>query len=441
LIIVRGCGLPGPPVPITTEDKEGIMAFNPLREKGIPIDKQFKNWVDLNSKPYDKETVHPYTRTRGILMNGIEVEAMIFKRQFARNTSDMDLRRHLALTRRVEQEQQKAINWMIPGDESNLEVTLGYEQVAVDLTAFLARNEHDPYVKQALDFALLEDFDHLYRYANLMKLTEGKEPSSVTKQYTEITVGRPTALEHRHPFDDVRDFTDFTTADPATKMHILTIVAAEQQTMNYYMNIGDRAIDMLSRGLYLEIAQIEEQHVSHYESLLDPNASWFENLLLHEYNECYLYYSLMQDEPNAQARALWEESLAMEIEHLKMASELMKQYEKQDPEALLPQSMPEVFKFQSNVDYIRDVLASQITLTGDQAEFVPAENLPKDHRYFSFQSTVNAKGSPSETVIDSLVRKTGNDYRQELAGPHPIKMFQQAEAIPAVQRRLQQPRA
>ena len=75
------------------------MAFNPLREKGIPIDKQFKNWVDLNSKPYDKETVHPYTRTRGILMNGIEVEAMIFKRQFARNTSDMDLRRHLALTR------------------------------------------------------------------------------------------------------------------------------------------------------------------------------------------------------------------------------------------------------------------------------------------------------------------------------------------------------
>ncbi|MFY9397261.1 MAG: hypothetical protein WAR22_02740, partial [Desulfomonilia bacterium] len=242
------------------------MAFNPLKEKGIPIEKQTKSWMDLNSKPYDKESVHPYTRTRGILMNGIEVEAVIFKHQFARNVSDMNIRRHLAATRRVEQAQQKAINWMIPGNESNLEVTIGYEQVAVDLTAFLARTEPDAYVKQVLDFALLEDFDHLYRYSNLMKFIDGKEPSEITKKYTEITVGRPTVLEHRHPWDDVRDFRDFTKADPITKLHILTIVSAEQQTMNYYMNVGDRAVDMLSRGLYLEIAQVEEQHVTHYES-------------------------------------------------------------------------------------------------------------------------------------------------------------------------------
>lgn len=417
------------------------MAFNPLKEKGIPIEKQVKTWMDLNSKPYDKESVHPYTRTRGILMNGIEVEAVIFKHQFARNTNDMDLRRHLATTRRVEQEQQKAINWMIPGNESDLEVTLGYEQVAVDLTAFLARTEPDPYVKQVLDFALLEDFDHLYRYANLMKLTDGKEPSSITKQYTEITVGRPTVLEHRHPWDEVRDFRDFTKADPVTKLHILTIVSAEQQTMNYYMNIGDRALDMLSRGLYLEIAQVEEQHVTHYESLLDPNATWFENLLLHEYNECYLYYSMMQHEPDPQARALWEENLGMEIEHLKMAAELLKQYEKKDPEALLPPEMPQVFKFESNIDYIRDILASQISYTADGTKFVPAENLSRDHRYFMRQSMVNAKGAPSEMVVDSLVKKAGNDYRQELSGAHPVSMFQQAQAIPAVRKRLQRPQA
>ncbi len=417
------------------------MAFNPLQEKGIPIEKQVKNWMDLNSKPYDKESVHPYTRTRGILMNGIEVESMLFKHQFARNTSDMDLRRHLALTRRIEQQQQKAVNWMIPGNESNLEVTLGYEQVAVDLTAFLARTEPDPYVKQVLDFALIEDFDHLYRYANLMKLTDGKEPSDVTRQYTEITVGRPTALEHRHPFDDVRDFRDFATADPVTKLHILTIVAAEQQTMNFYMNVGDRAMDMLSRGLYLEIAQIEEQHVSHYESLMDPNTSWLENLLLHEYNECYLYYSLMQDEPNPEARALWEENLAMEIEHVKMAADLVRRIEKQDPEALLPRELPQIFKFEPNVDYVRDILSSQISLTGDETRFVPAEKLPRDHRYFSFQRMVNAKGSPSEAVVDGLVKKSGNDYRQELSGPHPVKMFQQADAIPAVKNRMRQPQA
>jgi hypothetical protein len=52
-----------------------------------------------------------------------------------------------ALVRRVEQ-QQKAVNWLTPGDESTLEVTIGYEQVAVDLTSWVAQNEPDPYLKQ-----------------------------------------------------------------------------------------------------------------------------------------------------------------------------------------------------------------------------------------------------------------------------------------------------
>src|SRR5690606_29028307 len=46
---------------------ESNMAFNPLRERGIPLEKQFRNWSELNVKPYDKETVHPYSRCRGIV--------------------------------------------------------------------------------------------------------------------------------------------------------------------------------------------------------------------------------------------------------------------------------------------------------------------------------------------------------------------------------------
>jgi len=30
------------------------MAFNPLEERGIPIDKQLRNWSELNVAPYDK---------------------------------------------------------------------------------------------------------------------------------------------------------------------------------------------------------------------------------------------------------------------------------------------------------------------------------------------------------------------------------------------------
>src|SRR5690606_6529600 len=97
------------------------------------------------------------------------------------------------------------------------------------------------------------------------------------------------------------------------------IVAAEQQTMNFYMNIGNIPENSLARGLYMEIAQIEEQHVTHYESLLDPTCSWLKNWVLHEYNEVYLYHSFMSQEPDARLRRLWELHLDMELAHLHVA--------------------------------------------------------------------------------------------------------------------------
>ena len=60
------------------------MAFNPLEESGIPVEEQFRDWSELMPEPYDKLDVDPYTRTRVILMNGIEVESIIFSHQFAR---------------------------------------------------------------------------------------------------------------------------------------------------------------------------------------------------------------------------------------------------------------------------------------------------------------------------------------------------------------------
>ncbi|MEW5894941.1 MAG: hypothetical protein AB1650_04175 [Candidatus Omnitrophota bacterium] len=400
--------------------------YNPLNEKGKPIEKQFKNWKELNTKPYDKDDVHPYARTAGILMNGIEFEAASFTHQFARHAKDMELRRRLAVVRRIEQEQQKMINWMIPGNESSLEVTVGYEQVAVDLTAFLAQNEKDPYVKQALDFALLEDFDHLYRYSNLMKMTMDKEPSDITKEYTEITVGRPTALEHRFPEDDVRSFTDKTVADLMTVLHLLTIVAAEQQTMNYYMNTGNRIIDMMGRGLYIEIGQVEEQHVTHYESLLDPGMTWFEGWFFHELNECWLYRSLMEHAYDEQARKVWEECLEMELTHLKMARETAIEYEKKDPAERLPsKGFEHLFQFRSNIDYVRQVLKEQMDLTTMETDFISSDEVPSDYRYFTHQETVNKGGVPSEEVIEEMIKAEGHDYRQELRGPHPIERYRQ----------------
>jgi hypothetical protein len=252
------------------------MGFNPLTEKGIPLEKQLRNWSELNVQPYDKEQVDPYTRTRVIAMNGIEVESIIFSHQFARHTDNPEIKRALAMTRRIEQQQQKAVNWLTPGDETTLENTIAYEQVAVDLTAYVARTEPDPYLKQVYDFGLLEDFDHLYRYANLLDLLEGKKAERITRGLTEIMPGRPTIDEHRHPFDDIRAHYDKHTVDPLSRLHALTIMSAEQQTMNFYMNMGNRYVEPIARALYLEIGMIEEQHVTQYESLLDPLESWFQ---------------------------------------------------------------------------------------------------------------------------------------------------------------------
>ena len=128
--------------------------FNPLEERGIPIDEQLRTWSELNVDPYGKREVDPYTRCRIIAMNGIEVESILFSHQFNRNTDILEVKEKLAQSRRVEQQQQKAINWLTPGDETTLEVTLGYEQVAVDLTAWLARSEPDPYLRQTYEFGL-----------------------------------------------------------------------------------------------------------------------------------------------------------------------------------------------------------------------------------------------------------------------------------------------
>src|SRR5690606_17814267 len=167
-------------------------------------------------------------------------------------------------------------------------------------------------------------------------------------------------------------------ADPQSILNALMVMSAEQQTMNYYMTIGNRFMEPLARATYLEIAQIEEQHVTHYESILDPTVSWFENLLFHEYNECWLYYSFMQEEPDPRVKALYELHLNMEIEHLRVACELMREVEKRDPEALLPKAIEQPMSFRENKTWVRQILEQQVELTAKDSEFVPIGDLPDD---------------------------------------------------------------
>ena len=349
------------------------------------------------------------------------------KHQFSRNCTNNDLRRELALSRRVEQLQQKRVNWLKPIDETQLETTIGYEHVAVDLTAWLAQNEPDPYVKQALDFALLEDFDHLYRYSNLLDLDAQIPAMQLVKSYVDITPGRPTIAEHRHPFDSIKNPVDFKCADIKTMLSTLIITSGEQQTMNFYMNLGNTYYNDLGRKLYQEIALIEEQHVSHYGSLLDPSCTWLENLLLHEYMECYLYYSFLQDELDKNVKSIWERHYAQELSHLHRAAELLKQYESKEWAQVIPGggTFPNLLKFHDTRDYVRQVLAQQIQLTADRENYEHVTNLPPDHEFFWVQNRVNhdVASVASHSVILQHQSQYNTDYRGE-SQPNPVPGLQ-----------------
>ena len=395
--------------------------MNPLDQKGIAPQDQLRSWSEQNVEPFDKLAVDPYTRTRVILMNGIEVESIMFSHQFARNTDNPEILQALALSRRIEAQQQKVVNGLNPGDQTPLETTIGYEQVAVDLTAWLARHEPDPMLKQALDFALLEDFDHLYRYANLYELLDGKDATELTDHLTEITPGRPTALEHRHPHDDVRGHFETHTVDPLSRMHVMTIIAGEQQTMNFYMNHGTDWIEPIARGLYAEIALIEEQHVTHYESLLDPLDTWLKQLLFHEYNEVYLYWSMLQQEQDRRIKDIWELHLDMEIGQLQVACDLLRRYEGVEPAEILPPELPDTpVTFEPNKDYVREILATQVDMAADGFSYVRDGDLPRDHRSRQYREIVNAGGSPSEQVIEENRAANERDFRDETEGEHPV---------------------
>ena len=257
------------------------MTFNPLKEKGMPIEKQLRNWHQIVAKPYKKQKVDCYTRTRQILMNGIEVEGWGFKHQFNRFMTDIDCEDRANISRigRIENQQQMTCNWMCPEDQSVLETTLGYEQVAVDLTAWLAQNEPDKYVKETFDFGLLEDFDHLYRYAQYAYMREGIEPNDIVQNRTDVIVGRPTQHHHNCNGLRLRKHYDKTTTSPQTKVNILTVLSGEQQTHNFYAEHGFMYGDHVLRETYAEIKDVEEEHVTMYESLIDPSETMFEKLL------------------------------------------------------------------------------------------------------------------------------------------------------------------
>ena len=381
------------------------MAINLLRDTGVPLEQQRFTWRELVQPPYNKLMDDAFTRVRVILMNGIESEAVRFGHACARMNAP--LQRALARVRRVEQHQQTLVNWLNPADQNPLETTIGFEQVAIEVTSSVAEKEPDPYMAQVYRLGLLEDFDHLYRYSALMDRLYGMDANTLVQSYSDIVPGRPTIIEHRHPDDDLRKPYDRQRADVLTKLHAYTIMAGEHQTHDYYMNVGPTFADPVARQLYAEIASIEEQHVTQYESIIDPFEGWLEKWLLHEANEVYNYWSCVESEGNPRIRAIWERFLDYELGHVRFVATLFEETERRDAAEILPERLPEPIRYTSHREFVRETLRRELPLSAAGTEIVDREH--ETESTHAYRDHMNSEGSPSETVAAGYVWRPGTE--------------------------------
>src|SRR5215207_2192423 len=370
------------------------MGLDIFKERGTPLEKQQFTWREMVQTPTSKLDDDAFTRVRIILMNGLESEANRFSHACARRNRELQL--PLARVRRVEQHQQTLVNWLLPADLSPIETTLAFEQVAIEVTASVALREPDPYMAQVYRFGLLEDFDHLYRFSALYDRVAGGDANNIIQSYSDIMPGRPTAVEHRDPTDDLRGHYEKTTAAPLTKLHAVTIMASENQTHDYYITIGPQFADPVARQLYAEIASIEEQHTTQYESIIDPGESWLEKWLMHEAMEAYNYMSCAEYETNPRIKKIWDRFVDYELGQLRYAMEIFEQVENRDPAELLPQTLPEPIDYQSHRQFVRETLNAEVDLRAAGTQFVAKEDEPE--RSLAYRAQLNSEGSPTEAV-------------------------------------------
>ncbi|KIQ29132.1 hypothetical protein [Pseudomonas viridiflava] len=383
---------------------------NLLDNKGTPLDKQHFTWKEMAGKPISKLDDDAFTRVRVILMNGVESDALRLKHFGSR--FNKALRDPLAQVRRAEQHQMTMVNWLLSADHSPLETTVAYEQTAIEITAAVAQTEPDPYQAQTYRFGLLEDFDHLYRYSAMLDRLEGKDANNILQGYTDLVPGRPTSEHHRAPQDDLRENYHKGQAKLITKIHAALITAAEYQTHDYYMNIGPTFADPVARALYAEIASVEEQHVTQYGSLQDPDETFIEKWLIHEAMEVYAYASCAEQEDNPRIKAMWERFVDYELGHLNLACELFKNLERRDPAEILDGQLPEMIAFKSQRDFVRTTLAAEVDLRAHGVRYVNKQD--ENQASLDYRARLNAQGVPASVASAGYNWQPGTELNHPL---------------------------
>lgn len=174
------------------------------------------------------------------------------------------------------------------------------------------------------------------------------------------------------------------------------------------MNIGPLFADPLARQLYAEIASVESQHITHYGSMLNPDESPLEKLLISEACEVWNYAGCAEQETNPRLKAMWEQFLDYELGHFQCALRLFKDIERRDPEEVLGNgALPAFIAFRSHRDFVRKVVQEETNLRKAGTQYVDREE--EGMSSLVYREAVNADGSPSNTVSSTYSWEPGTE--------------------------------
>jgi hypothetical protein len=129
---------------------------------------------------------------------------------------------------------------------------------------------------------------------------------------------------------------------------------------------------------------------------MDPTESIMEKWLIHEATEIYNYFSCMEQETNPRIKEIWTRFLDYELGHMHVACEFFKKIEQRDPQELLQGSLPKMVEFKSQRDFVRKVLANEVDLRTDGANYV--DKAEESSASLKYRKQMNSEGVPAEVV-------------------------------------------
>ncbi|WP_251066725.1 hypothetical protein [Streptomyces sp. ISL-36] len=118
-------------------------------------------------------------------------------------------------------------------------------------------------------------------------------------------------------------------------------------------------------------------------------------------------------------KALWELHLNMELEHLRIACDLMRRHDCRDPEEILAPQLPNVLTFEPNKDYVRELLATQIDLTTLGAGYVREAHERFEKMQRSLHDAARSLPATASSISTARCSTATTGWRPKAA--HPVE--------------------